>query len=103
MAKLYRLYFRTTEKDFTPDRRFAKKKVKGPQPDLKLYVNLVDGSATVLEDDIKKYWEYGDGIERLEFAGELDDSYLKPILSEPYFVDEQIKSKKNGETVGYQG
>jgi len=103
MAKLYRLYFRSTEKDFSPDRRYAKKKMKGSTPDLKLYLSFFDGSVTVLENEIQKYWDYGDGIERLEFAGEMDDSYLKPTLAEPDFVDDQIKSRKNGETIGYQG
>lgn len=102
MARLYRLYFRTTEKEYQPsERKVAKKKVKsGPDPKVIL---SVDESLTVLEKEIAHYWEYGDGVVRLEYAGELDDSYLKPTLAEPDFVDDQIKSKKNGETVGYQG
>lgn len=101
MAKLYRMYFKTLDKDYNPDRRYAKKKTKTGS-DLKLYV-CADGSITVLEEEIRKYWDYGDGIERIEYAGEMDDSYFKPVLAEADFVDDQIKSKKNGETVGYQG
>jgi len=99
--KLYTIYFRVTDKDYNPERKYATKKVKhGPDP--KVYLN-VDGGLTVLEDEIKKYWEYGGGVERLVFMGELPDERLNPTLAEPDFVDEQIKSKKNGETIGYQG
>jgi hypothetical protein len=101
MARLYRMYFRTVDKEYSPERKLVKKKVKsGPDP--KIYLSS-DESITVLEKEIAQYWDYGDGVLRLDYAGELDDSYLKPVLAEPDFVDEQIKSKKNGETVGYQG
>lgn len=101
MAKLYRVYFRTVDREYNPDKKIAKKRTK-VGPDLKVTLSE-DGSLTVLEEEIKKYWEYGDGISKLEWAGELDDSYLKPILAEPDFVDNAIKSKKNGEILGYQG
>lgn len=101
MARLYRMYFRTVDKEYQPERKVAKKKVKsGPDPKVTL---SADESITVLEKEIPTYWDYGDGVLRLEYAGELDDSYLKPTLAEPDFVEDQIKSKKNGETVGYQG
>lgn len=101
MAKLFRIYFRSVEKEYNPERKYVKKKGKIGS-DYKHFVSD-DGSITVLEDEIKKYWEYGDGVSKLEFAGELDDNYLKPVISETEFVDEQIRSKKNGEIIGYQG
>lgn len=102
MAKLYRMFFRTVEKEYNPERRFAKKKTK-TGPDLKVILSPTDGSITILEDEIKKYWDYGDGVERLEYAGEINDDLLKPSIMEPDFVDEQIKSRKSGELIGYQG
>lgn len=99
--KLYTMYFRVTDKDFNPEKRYALKKTK-TGPDLKAYLTN-DGGLTVMEDELKKYWDYGGGIDRIIYMGEIDDAYLKPTLTEPEFVDEQIKSKKNGETVGYQG
>jgi hypothetical protein len=101
MARLYRMYFRNVEKEFSPEKKYTRKKAK-TGTDTKIYLSA-DESITVLEKEIAQYWDCGDGPLRIEFAGELDDAYLKPILSEPDFVDDQIKSKKNGETIGYQG
>jgi hypothetical protein len=102
MAKLYRMHFFKVETEYQPiERKYVKKKNK-TSPDLKLYVGA-DGTTTLLEQEISKYWEFGEGVKLCEFAGEMDDSYLKPVLSEPDFVDGQIRSKKNGEIVGYQG
>lgn len=99
--KLYTMFFRIIDKDFNPERKYVLKKIK-TGADLKIYLNI-DGGLMVMEDEIKKYWDYGGGIERLIYAGEIDDAYIKPTLTEPEFVEEQIKSKKNGETIGYQG
>ena len=99
--KLFVLYFRTAEKDYNPERRYVTRRTK-VGPDIKYYLNS-DGGYLVMEDEIKKFWELGGGIDRLTYVGELDDNYFKPTLTEPDFVDEQIKSKKNGEIIGYQG
>jgi len=103
MAKLFRLYFRSIDKEFssTPERYYAKK-VNKLKADDKLYLSA-DNSHTVLESEIKKYWDFGGGVAKVEFVGEMSDEYFTPSLSEAEFVDEQIKSKKNGEIVGYQG
>lgn len=95
------MYFRVTDKDYTPERKYALKKTK-QGPDQKLYLTS-DGAYTALESEVAKYWDYGGGIDKIVYAGEIDDALFKPTLTDHDFVDEQIKSKKNGETVGYQG
>lgn len=99
--KLYSMYFRTPVKEYNPDRLVAIKRIpRGVDP----RVNLsAEGYLTVMEPDIKKYWEYGGGVEKLIYVGDVDDALLNPVLAEPDFVDEQIKSKKNGALIGYQG
>ncbi len=102
--KLYTMHFRVTAKDYQPsgpDNIVAVKKNK-TGPDAKLKLNS-DGTYTAMEDELKKYWDYGGGIDKVVFAGEIDDALFKPTLTDHDFVDEQVKSKKNGETVGYQG
>lgn len=99
--KLYTMHFRTVTKDYNPDRYSAVKKNRvGPDAKLTLGSN---GTYTAMEDELKKYWDYGDGIDKIVFAGEIDDALFRPTLTDHDFVDEQIKSKKNGEIVGYQG
>jgi hypothetical protein len=99
--KLYNMYFLNVTKDYNPERLLAVKKNKHGA-DGKLVLNN-SGCYTAMEDELKKYWEYGGGVEKIVFAGEIDDALFKPTLTDHDFVDEQIKSKKNGETVGYQG
>ncbi len=99
--KLYTIYFRAPEKEYNPERRVAIKKIPRGA-DLKLHLNA-EGGYTVIETDIKKYWDFAGGIEKLLFIGDLDDALLKPYLAEPDFVDNQIRSKKNGDILGYQG
>lgn len=99
--KLYTMYFRVIDKDYSPERKFALKKIK-QGPDQKLYLNA-EGGVTVLETEVAKYWDFGSGIEKIVYSGEISDDLFKPTLTDHDFVDEQIKSKKNGETVGYQG
>lgn len=99
--KIYAMYFRVIDKEFSPEKKYAiKKNPKGQ--DFKAYLNS-DGALSVFEDEIKKYWDYGGGVDQLKYMGEVDDTRLNATLSEPDFVDDQIKSKKNGETIGYQG
>ena len=99
--KLYTMYFRVIDKEYSPEKKFAIKKIKHGS-DLKIYLTP-EGGYTVIEAEVAKYWDYGGGIERVVYAGELNDELFKPTLTDHDFVDEQIKSKKNGETVGYQG
>jgi len=99
--KLYTMHFRTVTKEYNPDGIVAIKKNKIGQ-DGRLVLNA-SGTYTAMEDELKKYWDYGGGIEKIVFAGEIDDAHFKPSLTDHDFVDEQIKSKKNGETVGFQG
>lgn len=98
---LYRVTFRSTEKDYTPERKYAKKVVKGG-PDLKLYLNL-DGHIVLMEDELKKYWDYGGGVDELKWVGIIDEERLRPTLLEPDFIDEKIRSNKNKEILGFQG
>jgi hypothetical protein len=99
--KLYTMYFRVTDKEYSPEKKFALKKVKHGA-DLKAYLNA-DGGFMVMETEVAKYWDYGGGIEKIVYTGDISDDLFKPTLTDHDFVDEQIKSKKNGETVGYQG
>ncbi len=96
--KLFQLFFRTTDKEFSPDRYYIKLKKNSD----KVYLDKEKG-LLVIESDIKKWWEEGGGILSVEYAGELDDKLFQPVLAEPDFIDSQIRSKHNAEILGYQG
>lgn len=97
--KLYTIQFRVIEKKYNPERVVAIKKIKGNE----LEIIIPPGGLTVLESELKKYWDYGGGPQTISFAGEIDDSYFHPVLSESEFIENEIKSKKSGEVIGYQG
>lgn len=99
--KLYTLQFRVVDKRYSPERLYAIKVNKTSSNQEVLLTP--DGLLTVLEKDIAKYWEYGGGVAKVTYAGEMDDELFKPTMSEQDFVDEQIKSKKTGQVIGYQG
>lgn len=104
MASLWRLSFRKVQEEYSHVGANAGKKyiekVNPRGPNEKHYIGQ-DGTMTVLEKDIKTWWDWG--VVTCTYAGEMDDSLFKPVLAEPDFVDEQIRSKKNGDLVGYQG
>lgn len=95
------MYFKVYDEEYNPKRKLVKKVMK-QEADLKEYVNS-DGGLLVLEEELKRYWDWGGGIDKVVSVGEMNDKYFQPTLSEPDFVDNQIKSKKNGDVLGYQG
>lgn len=104
MAKIYRMSFANVDKEYSSGKNtnYIKLRMPSGTPDKKQLV-AVDGTLTVLEHEIRTYWEFGDGCIKCELVGEMDNNYFRPTLFEPDFVDNQIKSKKNGEIIGYQG
>jgi len=105
--KLYHVFFRTyTREGYQMDDKFVVVKKKGSLEWKKPVEKDPRGGfrgVLATENDIKNLWEFGNGIDRLEFLGELDDSLFNPVLSESDFVADQIRSKKNNECIGYQG
>jgi hypothetical protein len=104
--RFYLIHFRTYEEEYNhsviPKRKYIVEKSRNSATDKKHYLNN-EGGLLVMENEIQKYWKLGGGPDVIKFVGEMDDALFKPTLSEPDFVDDQIKSKKNGENVGYQG
>lgn len=101
--KFYTLYFRSVDKEHHPiERYYAKRPATKIGTEQKIYLNP-DCGLLVSEKDIKNYWDVGGGVVKLMLTAELDDALFAPTLSEPDFVDEQIKSRKNGDVLGYQG
>lgn len=98
--KLYRVWWRLPEEDYQAKRWYIKKVMtKGVDP--RLYLSS-DKTRTLLEEELKTYWDFGGGVEKLEYAGELDESYFRPRISEPDFVDMKIKSKVDDNLLGFQ-
>lgn len=95
--KIFRLYFRTPKKRYNDgDRIYIEHMGK------EIFL-MPEGYLTVVENDVRLLWNAGGGIIKLEFLGEMPDSLFNPVLSEPDFIDEKIRSKKGGEVIGFQG
>lgn len=97
--RIYTIFFHRYEKDYNPERSYVYKKGKKD----KFFTDKERG-LLVTEADLTSYLDFAeDGIDKIVFVGELDDKLFAPLLAEPDFVDNQIRSKKNGEILGYQG
>lgn len=80
-----------TNKDNKEDKIYISNEFKA------LFVPATDVS------DLGKYQVYGRGIEGISRVAELADGYFSPVIPEADFVENEIRSKKNGTILGHQG